>query len=736
MNYATHTLLFALLLSTSALGQFPVGFQELPLMPKAVGSSATGDWLLGGVDSPAGVYRSGSDLVLDNGLLRRTFHLVPTDNGCGVGTVALEDLSEDTSLLRAVRPEALVRVNDQEWSVGGLAGQPNHAYLDPDWVTALVPAEGALGLSALHTGPIEARMEWGRVRHHTPDANWPPAGVHLTLVFDCPKPVFQVRVHYALYHGLPAYSKWLEVENMGTESINLDRFTSEILAAVEHSSWVESRGLAQPHPDLHVETDFAFGGMSAPNANRLAVHWRKDPAYETQVNYERTTPCLLEVSPTLGPNQTIAPGAAWTSFRAFVMPLSGDRERRGLAHRKLIRTVAPWVTENPLMMHVRWSDDTTVRTAIDQCAEVGFEMVILTFGSGFDIEDESEANRTRMRALADYAHSKGIELGGYSLLSSRRLQPDSDNCIHPETGEPGGNIHGFCPALASDWGQTYFEKLYAFYESSGFSLLEHDGSWPGDPDAAARPPLQKGLADSRWVQWRIITDFYSWCRGRGIYLNVPDYYYLSGSNKCAMGYRETNWSLPRAQQLIHARQNMYDGTWQKTPSMGWMFVPLSEYHGGGEAATVEPLDEHLDHYAAMLTSHLALGIQACYRGPRLYDTPRTRDRVKQLVAWFKDHRRILEADLIHGRRADGKHLDWMLHADPRGATTGLLVVFNPTSQDRTRTLHVNAYYTGLTDDVEVEDQEGTTTTRPLRAGRFLDLEVTIPANSSCHFFLR
>jgi hypothetical protein len=31
-----------------------------------------------------------------------------------------------------------------------------------------------------------------------------------------------------------------------------------------------------------------------------------------------------------------------------------------------------------------------------------------------------------------------------------------------------------------------------------------------------------------------------------------------------MGYRETNWSLPRAQQHIHARQNLYDGTWDKT----------------------------------------------------------------------------------------------------------------------------------------------------------------------------
>mgnify|MGYP001077628356 CR=1 FL=1 len=58
----------------------------------------------------------------------------------------------------------------------------------------------------------------------------------------------------------------------------------------------------------------------------------------------------------------------------------------------------------------------------------------------------------------------------------------------------------------------------------------------------------------------MIRDFYRWCRARGVYLNVPDYYYLAGSTKSAMGYRETNWSLPRARQIIHARQNIFDGT--------------------------------------------------------------------------------------------------------------------------------------------------------------------------------
>jgi hypothetical protein len=251
--------------------------------------------------------------------------------------------------------------------------------------------------------------------------------------------------------------------------------------------------------------------------------------------------------------------------------------------------------------------------------------------------------------------------------------------------------------LTSEWGQDYFRKLRNLFRKTGFDLLEHDGSYPGDVDVTSRPPLQTGLQDSRWAQWRIISDFYKWMRGRGTYLNVPDYYYLVGSNKCGMGYRETNWSLPREQQRIHTRQNIYDGTWTKTPSMGWMFVPLTTYHGGGAAATIEPLDQHRDHYRAMINSNLAFGVQACYRGPRLYDTDRTKRLVQQRVAWFKQYRDILESDVLHGRRADGRDLDWMLHVNPNLTRRGMLVIFNPTDHEIRKDVRVPLYYTGLRD---------------------------------------
>jgi hypothetical protein len=539
-------------------------------------------------------------------------------------------------------------------------------------------------------------------------------------------------IHYELYDGLPCYSKWLTLSNGTSKPIRVDRFSSEILAVVERVAEVDELSVGRMTPNIHIETDMAFGGMMAAGANRRSYRWLTDPDFHTQVNCEKKTPCLLEIGPDLGPAQEIAPGNTFESFRAWVMPFENfDRERSGLAVRRMYRVIAPWATENPLMMHVRSADERTVTNAINQCAEVGFEMVILSFGSGFDLENEKPEVLARARRYADYARGKGIEIGSYSLLASRRVGGGNDVVMPPGQSPTFGNS----PCLVSTWGTNYFRRLYEFHRDSGFTLLEHDGSYPGDICQSDQHPGHRGLADSRWNQWREITDFYKWCRGQGFYLNVPDHYFLSGSSKTGMGYRETNWSLEREQQVIHTRQNIFDGTWEKTPSMGWMFVPLTEYQGGGAAATIEPLDEHLDHYERMLYSNLALGVQACYRGPRLYDTERTKAMVKRWVDWFKAHRDILESDLIHGRRADARDLDWMLHVNPKLKEKGMLVVFNPLSQPVAKTLRVNLYYTGLTGKARVSEQGRKATSFKLNRDYTIDLPVKVPAHGMNWFVI-
>ena len=669
---------------------------------------ASGDWLVHPEPFIAHVTASsdGGQVELNNGLVSRMIRLRPN-----AATVAFDNLMTGESLLRSVRPEAQVQVDGVWFEVGGLSGQPIDNYLSTAWLNQLTSRPSAFHYVGLKMGRTEPRFAWQKRREWlTEDPAWPPPGVSLTLEFAGPTNLnaVTVEVHYEVYDGLPLVAKWFVLRNGSPHAIVLDSMLVEELAAVESESMVDGApsNFRGTYRSLDVFSDYAFGGNMNVAADGPGIHWTNDPAYPTQVHYERQTPCLLRCAPTIGPAERIAAGGTFESFHVFeLVQDSTERERRGLGLRHAYRALAPWTQENPVLMHVRSADPAAVKAAIDQCAAVGFEMVILTFGSGFDIENEQASYLVQIKSLADYGRTKGVALGGYSLLASRSIDAAND-AINPATGKPGGMRFGNSPCLGSRWGEDYFRKLRQFFEHTGCGVLENDGSYPGDVCASTNHPGHAGFEDSQWKQWKIICGFYEWCRGRGVYLNVPDWYYLTGSTKCGMGYRESNWSLPREQQEIIERQNVFDGTWEKTPSMGWMFVPLTEYQGGGAAATIEPLKDHLAHYEARLANLFGAGVQACYRGPRLYDSDETRAVVQRWVSFYKAHRAILDSDLIHLRRPDGRDWDGWLHVNPRSAECGLAVFYNPLPEAMERRIRVPLYYTGLTDRARVRREDG------------------------------
>jgi hypothetical protein len=203
---------------------------------------------------------------------------------------------------------------------------------------------------------------------------------------------------------------------------------------------------------------------------------------------------------------------------------------------------------------------------------------------------------------------------------------------------------------------------------------------------------------------------------------------LDGSNKIAMGYREVNFSLPRENQKILNRQNIFDGTWEKTPSMGWGFVPLTRYQGGGAEAVLEPLSGHLKDYKALMMEYYGSGVQACYRGPRLYDTEQTKQTVIGVIGWYKKYRDILNADIIHLRRPDGRDWDGILHVNPGLKTKGMVMLYNPTEKAITRRIKLPFYYTGLTSIAKISEQGGPYKVYKLNRDYSVDLTFTIPAN--------
>ena len=661
-------------------------------------SSAQTDWLIQPIQQKANINIQDNYIELNNGLAKRIFYIGPN-----LACIDYTNLSNGQQLLRSIEPEARVVMDGQMYNIGGLIGQTEKAYLIKGSEKKLLSDKNAFQFKGYHIDTIAHYIQW---KSTTWNSNKKQAkGKSIRFDFIAPNNHLSnltISVHYNLYDGIPLITKWVEIKNNGDQKVKINRVVNEVLGLVEEESAVVGKPeVMKKQHGIYVETNYAFNNAMRYDISDQTTHWKIDSSYTSQVNYNYETPCLLEIYPERAPGIELAKGETFTSVRTNELLMdSYDRQRRGLMLRKMYRTIAPWTTQNPIFMHLVSKNDEEVKAAIDQCVATGYEAVILSFGSHLNMEDSSQKNIIKWKTLADYAHQKNILLGGYSLFSSRRIS-DADDVIDIKTGKPGGAFFGNAPCFGSKWGLAYRDKIKYFFKQTGFDIWENDGPYPGDVCASTVHPGHKGYDDSQWRQMEIQKDLYKWLNERGVYINAPDWYFLDGTHKIAVGYREVNFSLSRAQQKIINRQNIHDGTIEKTPSMGWGFVPLTKYQGGGEDAVLEPLQDHLEDYEQLMMQYYGAGVQACYRGPRLYDTDKTRVKVQSVIDWYKKYRSILNADMIQLRRADGRDWDGWLHVDPALPQKGLMMLFNPTNETITRTIQLPLYYTGLKDKATI-----------------------------------
>ncbi len=656
------------------------------------------DWLIQPIQKKASIVVKDNYIELNNGLAKRTFFIGPN-----LACIDYTNLTTNQQLLRSIEPEARITIDGLVYNIGGLIGLTEKAYLIKGAEQKLISEPSAFQFKEYHIDTIANYIHW---KYTTWLSNKEqPKGKSIRFDFVSSKPSLKniiVSVYYNLYDGIPLITKWIEVKNNGSSSVKINRVVNEVLGLVEEESAVVGKPeVMKKQHGIYIETNYAFNNAMRYDISDQTTHWKTDSSYTSQVNYNFETPCLLEIYPEKAPGIDLQPNDHFKSVRTNELLMdSYDRQRRGLMLRKMYRTIAPWTTQNPIFMHLVSKNDEEVKTAIDQCVETGYEAVILSFGSHLNMEDSSQKNIDKWKKLALYAHQKNILLGGYSLFSSRRIS-DEDDVIDIKTGKPGGAFFGNAPCFGSKWGLAYRDKIKYFFKETGFDIWENDGPYPGDVCASKVHPGHKDYDDSQWRQMDIQKELYRWLNERGVYINAPDWYFLDGTHKIAVGYREVNFSLSRAQQKIINRQNIHDGTIEKTPSMGWGFVPLTKYQGGGEDAVLEPLAQHLDDYEQLMMQYYGAGVQACYRGPRLYDTEKTKSKVQSVIGWYKKYRSILNADIIQLRRADGRDWDGWLHVDPALPQKGLMMLFNPTNETITRTIQLPLYYTGLDKTVKI-----------------------------------
>lgn len=719
--------IFICIIANTIVGQ--PNQQLLPIWKDEILKEKVSDWLVKPTGIKAAVYISAAkkDIILYNGLIKRSFRITPN-----VACYDFSNRSNEQQLIRAVEPEATVTINQKKYNIGGLKGQKEKAYLLPDWLDQYTKEPGDFYLTSYVVSELKPFIQsktvgWAMNKNQA-------TGKELTFLFASAVPQLkgiQVSVHYEIYDGLPLIVKWVSVENNSAQSVVVNQVVNEVLSVVEEeSAVVGSPAEMEKQHGLYVETNYAYNNAMKYSLSDQTKHWEIDSTYTSQVNYNYQTPCVLKIYPVKFTGLAIAPTQQFKSVRSYELLLdSYDRERRGLAIRRMYSAVAPWTTQNPIFMHLVSANDDQVVNAINQCAETGYEAVILSFGSHCNMEDTSRANVLKWKKLANYAHSKNIKIGGYSLFSSRRIS-DEDDVIDPITGKPdAAAFFGNAPCMGSKWGLAYIEKLKYFISNTGFDLFENDGPYPGDVCASTKHPGHKNLDDSQWEQMQLQKGLYHWCNENGVYVNAPDWYFLDGTNKIAIGYREVNFSLSREQQKVLNRQNIYDGLWEKTPSMSWGFVPLTRYQGGGEEAVLEPLSEHLKDYKQLMFQYYGAGVQACYRGPRLYDNEVTKQTVVETIQWYKKYRPILNSDIIHLRRADGRDWDGIMHVNPQLHNKGFLLLYNPLNEKISRTIKVPMYYTGITKVALVSENDKNPQKYLLNQQNEISLPITLSPNS-------
>ena len=184
---------------------------DLPVINGAYIEGVQQDYLVEKINEKAAALRNeiSNEMILSNGLISRTFRLSPN-----AATTSLKILTNQQELVRAVKPEAVVTVNGFTINVGGLTGQPNLAFLYPDWIDGLEANPLSFKFSGFKISEPEKRFEWKEVRHHAPGTEWPPRGIKLQMDY---------RLGDLSSEDLMAISN---ESNIGRQEIYHDDFTS------------------------------------------------------------------------------------------------------------------------------------------------------------------------------------------------------------------------------------------------------------------------------------------------------------------------------------------------------------------------------------------------------------------------------------------------------------------------------------------------------------------------------
>ncbi|MDD6527914.1 MAG: hypothetical protein PUF31_08975, partial [Oscillospiraceae bacterium] len=532
------------------------------------------DWVIHSDFSPAVITEEAGKIVLENGLVRREIE----EKGCK--TVSFFNLQKDIELISAAHGDFQLSVNGKTY--------------DPD----------EFDFCEYRLVPCEERVPFKKSPTMTYQGEYPPKGKAVELCFAGRTLDVSVTVRYEIYDGLPVVMKRLTVKNNEKEAVTVDNIAADVLCITENRD------------TLFVDSDYNS------TTQFLGLELSKYAKNYARYRYE-----ILEVAPLYRMNVKLAKGEEVSSICAYELLFGTDYyEHRLIEVKSMYRYLAPWCTDNVLFFHLISNSSKTIKKAVDQCKEVGLEMIIQSFGSGVNMESDSERYLNRIKSAYDYGHEKGLRMGAYTLAYVKNYRPvKGDEALNHDASH-------ICRCLACDWAEQYMKDVLRFIDKTGADAVEIDGPYGMLMCSGGKTHRHDDFTDSQYKQWKAsVVDWYKLLKQRGIYINAPDWHYLNGSNRSGVGYEEIAFSEKRVEQLITSRIYYYKGTFDKNPSQGWGFMPLNVYHGGGKDAMFFPTEKNAFEFDWALAQLTAAGVWPTTRGKKVYDSETGRDIFKKWV---------------------------------------------------------------------------------------------------------
>ncbi len=606
------------------------------------------NWVVYGANTLAEIIHSAGKIVLQNGLVRREIEL----QGCK--TSSFFNLQKNVELIDAPKGDFEI------------------------WIDKKAYNAECFDFSEYRLVTCEERVPFKKSPTMTYDGTYPPPGKAVEICYVGKELPLSVTVRYEIYDGMPVVMKRITVRNTADDTLTVDNIATDVMQ------------ITQNRDTIFVDSDYnsttQFFGLELSKYAKNYARFRYD---------------YLEVAPLYRMNVKLSQGGELSSICAFELLFANDYyEHRLIEVKEMYRRVAPWCTDNVLFFHLISNSSRTIRKAVDQCAEIGLEMIIQSFGSGVNMESDNERYLNRMKKAYDYGHSKGLRMGAYTLAYVKNYRPvKGDEALNHD----GSHI---CRCLACDWAEQYMKNVVRFIDRTGADAVEIDGPYGMLMCSGGKTHHHDDFTDSQYKQWkRSVVDWYQELKQRGIYINAPDWHFLNGINRCGVGYEEIAFSEKRAEQLITSRIYYYKGTFDKNPSQGWGFLPLNVYHGGGKNAQFFPTEQNAFEFDWALAQLTAAGVWPTIRGRKVYDSEKGKEIFKKWVSIFKEYRDVLNGITVHfmpprinPEKPDRTTcIDAIMNQLPYGDKRGFVMFFNQTDNEITQEVTVPVYYTGLTE---------------------------------------